>query len=271
MASDLLADVTLLLRGVLDLIAPPRCVDCDAPLDQSVQEKDPFCWRCRAKLSWLACRCDATSSPCDACHGYGSEVTHCRAAVDYASGAEAWLRRFKYPRSGLAGLDPRPTVVARRFITLAAARRPGPPPDWVLPVPLHARRLRQRGFNPSTLLARAAAHATGSFVPRLSLLVRQRDTPSQTRLDRGERRRNVAGAFAARRCEQLQGRQILLVDDIATTGATLREAARELLRAGASGVDAVCAARTGLHRESERELNRNLKRVRDPLPRSSRS
>ncbi len=153
---------------------------------------------------------------------------------------EAWIRRFKYPRPGLAGLDPKAEAIVRALAREAGARAPGPPPDLVVPIPLHPRRLRARGFNPACELARAiAGPARLRLAPRA--LARLRDTPSQTGLERAARRRNVRGAFRARRPVPPR---IWLVDDVVTTGSTLSEAARALRRAGARRVVGVCVAWT---------------------------
>ena len=113
-------------------------------------------------------------------------------------------------------------------------------PDCIVPVPAHPRRLRERGFNPAGLLARPLARELR--VPcHTHLLVRIRDTPSQTRLDRRARRSNLRGAF---RCGDLPARIVWLVDDVRTTGSTLEEAARTLRGAGAAQVHAICAAWT---------------------------
>jgi ComF family protein len=122
----------------------------------------------------------------------------------------------------------------------AARRAPGPHPGLVVPVPLHPRRLRERGFNPAGLLSRSVARVAESrAAPRA--LRRIRDTPSQTGLDRVARRRNVAGAFV---CSTPPPRTVWLVDDVVTTGATLSECARVLRRHGARRIVAVCLART---------------------------
>jgi ComF family protein len=110
----------------------------------------------------------------------------------------------------------------------------------VIPIPLHPRALRRRGFNPAALLARAAARACGVSVDCVAL-ERLRDTASQTGLDRAARRRNVRGAFRAR---QAPPARVWLVDDVVTTGATLDEAARALRRAGAGEIFGLCVART---------------------------
>lgn len=166
------------------------------------------------------------------------------AEVPYVGEIERFVQRFKYPSGGLAGLDPGPEAFLGWLLRQAADRLPGPRPGWVVPVPQHPAGLRRRGFNPAALLARPLARAHGlPFAPRA--LERLRDGPSQTGLDRRERRRNVAHAFRVRPGLRVP-RRIWLVDDVSTTGATLEEAARALRRAGARHVVGVCVARTPL-------------------------
>jgi ComF family protein len=130
--------------------------------------------------------------------------------------------------------------VVEQLACEAAARAPAPLAQLVVPVPLHPRRLRQRGFSPAGLLARAVARQAGLPCNPVALR-RLRDTPSQTGLDRRARRRNVRGAFEPRCAVPAR---VWLVDDVATTGATLAECARALRRAGAEQVLGVCAAHT---------------------------
>ena len=114
--------------------------------------------------------------------------------------------------------------------------------DLIQPVPLHLTRLRQRGFNQAHLLIQA-----WKKVPKLDivtdLLVRVRRTVSQTGLGRAERRRNIRRAFRVKKPHRVRGKRILLIDDILTTGATVEECARELLRSGAGQVDVLTLAR----------------------------
>lgn len=114
-------------------------------------------------------------------------------------------------------------------------------PDAVTPVPLHADRLRERGFNQSQELARPLAAASGAPLSP-ALLRRARATAHQIGLNRAERQANLLGAFTAH--ASVRGKTILLVDDTLTTGATLRLAARALLDQGALAVDVAVAART---------------------------
>jgi ComF family protein len=111
----------------------------------------------------------------------------------------------------------------------------------MVPVPLHRRRERERGYNQSLLLAEELSSRTGVLTAP-GLLSRPAYTRPQVGLAAGGRRENVGGAFAAPYPRAIQGKKILLVDDVATTGATLRACADELLRCGAGRVGALAGA-----------------------------
>ena len=236
-----------LLRGLRDLAIPPRCADCGSAL---CEHEDALCATCASRIPWLPadrcthCQEEAPAAHagerCSRCAAAPSALHACLASASYEGECERWIRRFKYPSAGLGGLDARPEAVVRSLAREAAHRAPEPRPDLVVPIPLHPRRLRHRGFNPAALLARHIARAKGARVAPTALR-RLRDTPSQTGLGRRQRRRNVAEAFA---CKRPMPPRIWLVDDVVTTGATLEEAARVLKRAGARHVTAICAART---------------------------
>lgn len=116
------------------------------------------------------------------------------------------------------------------------------PREVLVPVPLHPHRLRERGYNQSSLLAKELGKLTGLPVVEGSLL-RFRDTPAQTRAASAEvRRNNVDGAFACQD-HKLQGKQVLLIDDVCTTGATLDSCAVALKKAGTSSVWGLTLAR----------------------------
>ncbi len=125
-----------------------------------------------------------------------------------------------------------------------------PPVDAVVPIPLHVKRLRQRGFNQSALLLRAwqrasSEAAVGWTPPSCSTaLLRTRRTAPQTGLSRRERRRNMRGAFTVDEKAGLEGQRLVLLDDVLTTGATVEEAARVLMAAGAASVDVLTFTRT---------------------------
>ena len=123
-------------------------------------------------------------------------------------------------------------------------REEGLSADVVVPVPLHPKRLAERGYNQAALLARAAARELGAPLAARAL-VRVRDTSQQARLGRTERLANVERAFVARDPKAVRGRDVLLVDDVETTGATLTACRAALLEAGARRVTMVCLSRAG--------------------------
>jgi len=232
-----------LLRGLLDLLVPPLCARCGAV------DRDALCADCLAVLPLLGpghcARCQqAPPRPpgtlCGACSARPSPLQACVAGAWFRGEIEGYIRRFKYPARGLAAWDAGGQAVARALVCAAAGLAPGGVPACVVAIPLHARALRRRGFNPAGLLARAAALRAGAPL-RVTALERLRDTPSQTGLGRTARRRNVRGAFRAR---GPMPQHVWLVDDVVTTGATLEAAARALRRAGAREIIGVCAART---------------------------
>jgi ComF family protein len=114
--------------------------------------------------------------------------------------------------------------------------------DLLVPVPLHVTRLRERGFNQAFLLITKWAKHEGLCFDGMSLCRRRRTDP-QTGLSRQERGRNIRKAFAVRKPETIQGKRILLVDDVYTTGATVNACARILLEVGAATVDVLTLAR----------------------------
>lgn len=211
------------LAGWTWLLLPSVCADCGQGTEGAA-----LCRRCDLRTPQ---RLPDAPAP--------APLASWTSAAAYEASARDWVRRFKYPGRGLTGLDPAANAVARCWIRRAAEKVPADTaPEVVLPIPLHAERLRARGFNPSALLARHVARKIGAKLD-LGALVRTRNTPSQTALTRAERLRNVSGAFAAR--APVAGK-VWLVDDVATTGATLTEAARALRRGGARQIHALTLA-----------------------------
>ena len=161
------------------------------------------------------------------------------AAVDYSHPWDRLISDFKYR----GGLD---LAEALCDLMMAAHQRhAGDTPDWLLPVPLGAQRLRERGYNQSWELARRCARRLGCRTDA-ALLLRIRETPHQLSLPRERRLANVRGAFAiepTRRAE-VAGRRIALIDDVMTTQATADELSGVLLDAGAQSVQVWVVART---------------------------
>jgi ComF family protein len=158
-------------------------------------------------------------------------------AFDYARPADLLIRRLKdHPRHGLA-----PMLAALLDIVLHESGVQWPADSLVLPIPSGRQSMRRRGFNPAGELARALARRRGLPV-RCDILRRTREMPKQSTLSRRARQTAVVDLFHAR--GPLGAREILLVDDVMTTGSTLDAAARALRRAGASRITAIAVART---------------------------
>lgn len=176
---------------------------------------------------------------CGACTREPPPFTHAVAAVDYAPPWDDLVRRFKFD----AALDLGDALAAR--ILDAVARSRAERPDWLLPVPLADERLRERGYNQAWELARRVAPALACATDP-HVLRRPKHTPHQLSLPPAKRAANVRGAFAVepRKRLALRDRSVALLDDVMTTGATLAEAARSVLQAGAASVQVWVLART---------------------------
>ena len=179
---------------------------------------------------------------CGACRRLEPLFAKASAYGSYEGGLRELIHLLKYeqirPAAGVLG----------RMLGEAAARLPLPQQaPLVVPVPLHAAKQRQRGFNQSELIARAALKSPPLDALRLQLHVsvmeRTRATESQTGLTRHQRRENIRGAFHVQDAAAVAGRTILLVDDVFTTGTTASECARVLRRAGAAQVWVATVAR----------------------------
>ena len=174
---------------------------------------------------------------CGACRLRAPAFAYARAGARYGDLVRAALHAFKFGGRRALALP-----LGDLLAEAVQDRLPLGLPDLLLPVPLHPRRERERGFNQSSLLARRLGRAWGRPV-RDDILGRVVATPSQTALDAVARRANVRGAFRLRRPELIAGRHVVVVDDILTTGATLSECARTLQEMGAARVGALTVAR----------------------------
>jgi ComF family protein len=183
----------------------------------------------------------ASSEPkCELCRRLAPPFARAVAYGSYEGGLRELLHLLKYEQVRPAA-DVLGWMLGQALARLEFANSP----VLVVPVPLHRDKLRQRGFNQSEMIAAAAfGNQKARFVLEIGLLKRVRPTHSQTGLTRHQRRENMRGSFEVVQPEMVAGNEILLVDDVFTTGTTVSECARILLRAGASKVYVVTVART---------------------------
>jgi len=240
----LLTDCTSIPR-----VAPRRAVRLESWLPSRCQichawPAAPLCGTCVARFAAAQPRCGRCALPigegtpvCGACLHEPSPLDACLSAVSYAWPWSECLGRLKFQRStGLAGA-----------LAALLMRTPGVVPalaraHWVIPLPLSRQRLAERGYNQALLLARKMV----SRGIRTDLLVRVRHTPPQRTMSREDRLRSTRGAFSVdpTKISILRGRRVVLVDDVMTTGATLRAAASVLRQAGVAHITGIVVART---------------------------
>jgi ComF family protein len=237
--------VAYMARNFRDFVYPPLCIICDNPLRNS----DPWlCPECLGELaanasSRNACpRCgqnrDRHECACELAWDYPFECVF--SIFDFDDTVRAIAHQVKYQ-----GKRDLAFHIGKRF----ACRIPAEfldSVDMMTPVPLHFRRRLSRGYNQAECFARGVAAGLGRGIPLASAtLKRTRHTRTQTKLDKEERERNLQNAFAVapKHVESLRGRNVILVDDVVTTGATTGHCAQALLSAGAKSVRVLSLAR----------------------------
>lgn len=230
--------MTELLRRAgraLDRLIFPRAATCMGCGDKSGCEHDWLCDKCEEALAALWCG-DAPL-PCAA------PLVRLAAAYVYRDPAAALVRSLKYGSVGLLA------ELMAQDMARACTVLPLPSQTLVVPAPMHPRRERKRGYNQAELLARAVARILDR--PHAQALSKLRNTRQQARLDHAERARNLQGSIGVR--EDVRGRAVLLVDDVYTTGATMRICAQALLDAGATAVYGLTYAVAGAPQASRRK------------------
>jgi ComF family protein len=222
---------TIVLHLVAEIVAPTCCVSCESPVAPRVL----FCPACAPSVL------PAIAPP----------AGH-HAVFDYGGAVATAIVRLKYAgRSDLAARFA--DVMAQAAAEIFDGDR-GEGFEVVVPVPLHPKRLVERGFDQASLLAAPVARRLGvAHSPRA--LVRTRETPPQASLDRAARSANVEDAFRCPSPRHIERRRVLLVDDVRTTGATLRACADTLREAGARDVQTLVLA----HRERAEKVQKTPK------------
>jgi len=237
---------------------PADCRLCGAPLIRI--SRLPVCQDCLAAVhpigggtcavcgerifSPYALSSNAGEPRCGQCRRLEPPFIRAAAYGSYDGGLRGLIHLLKYEQ-----VRPAANVLGRMLAEAIEELAPafGDAPVMLLPVPLHRKKRRQRGFNQSEMIARAALKlkpAQDRLILNADMLLRRRATQSQIGLTRHQRRENIRGAFVVAKPGEVSGREILLVDDVFTTGTTVSECARILRRSGASKVWVVTVART---------------------------
>ncbi len=226
----------------LDWLFPPTCGGCKRPglrwcdgcQQQIARITGPVCERCGRPLAWQGIAALPDSAFCLECQAHPPEYQALRSFAEFGGPIREALHRLKYQRDIGMG-----EALSKHLIELYNQLKWGI--DVVTPVPLSAKRARERGFNQSGLLARPLAYAVQKpYQP--NALKRSRDTRSQVGLGADERQQNVEGAFTAN-AALVKEKVVLVIDDVMTTGSTINACTQALLRAGASAVYGLTLAR----------------------------
>jgi len=233
-----------LIERCLQFLLPPQCHCCEKFLEEGQQG---ICPDCLSKIRWieppLCTLCgvpflsrEIENHPCGACLTRGKYFTMARAVGYYEGPLREAIHRWKYEEKSYL------TLFFGEKLAEGFCRYWDPQSfDLIIPVPLHSKRLRERGFNQALLLVKELSRRTQ--IPYSKRLLQKRIlTPPQVNLSGGEREKGVRGSFHIQRDEEIEGKSILLVDDVYTTGATVNECSKVLLKAGAERVDVLTIA-----------------------------
>jgi len=236
------ATVRHVIDPVLAVVFPSSCPACGDPLDHPT--RGPLCepcWKGLPRHAHALCRCGFALPPgllsCGRCRRGLSPFASGASLGPYEGSLRTLLHELKFRG--------RRRVAARLAEELLASAATSPLLEAgavLVPVPLHPRRRRERGYNQSELLADEIGRRNGLEVAK-DVLVRRTDTAPQAGLSAAARRKNVRGAFAVRHRSRVAGRVVVLLDDVWTTGATARSCAGILKEAGAEEVRLLSVAR----------------------------
>ncbi len=242
--------------ALLDLVFPALCAVCRAGLGTDRRDplcgacwhrverlSPPWCWVCGLPLGRFALDdgpavgAGSARHRCGQCRRRPPSFSYARSAAYYGEVLREALHAFKFGGCRALAAPLGDLLIEMGREVLAAAD-----PDLLIPMPLHPRRERERGFNQSLLLARRLGRAWKVPV-RTDILARTVATRPQSELNAEERRANVRGAFALRRPDLVAGRHVIVVDDILTTGSTARACAACLREGGAGTIGVLTVAR----------------------------
>lgn len=228
----------------VQFLLPRYCQLCSLPIRPGAQFGLGLCPGCIADLPWIVYSCSSCGLPlttehpgqrCGQCQQHLPPYDRTHAVWRYAAPLDALIRRLKF-HNDLAAAETLGKLLAISLMAQALPR-----PDAILPVPLHPRRLRLRGFNQALEIARPVARRL--HLPLLTRhCQRRRDTLAQSELPLPARQANIRNAFTV--CRPITARHVAILDDVMTTGETVAELSRQLRRAGVEEISVWCCART---------------------------
>lgn len=247
-------DWILLFQNFLDLLYPRFCLECNASIESGAPEPASRpasthfcspCWKSIRRLEGPACPICAAPfhSEVALLHSPDHHCGECREDLPAFSRA---ITPFAYEGALIKAIQflkyNRRNTLAAPLARLLVEEVETLEVDRVMAIPLHPRRLRSREFNQSLLLAKEVSKRL-SLPLLIDAMTRVRETPPQVGLSKKERKKNIRRAFSVALPEQIKDQRILLIDDVYTTGATLREGAKTLIRSGAKEVIVAALAR----------------------------
>jgi ComF family protein len=233
------------LYSLLDMVYPRICAGCGGNVDLP---SGHICWECLSALEVVSRPyCRICGDPvegmvdgeydCSICRNKRPRFEQARSVFRFRGPMKNIIHALKYQQGAYLMYE-----LALHMSECVKSHFAGVPFDAVVCVPLFSKRQRERGYNQATLLASGLADALKlDFAP--TALLRLRDTKTQTDLNAGSRATNVKGAFGVRLPSWVDGRRLLLVDDVMTTGATIRECAKVLKDTSAASVHVVTLGR----------------------------
>ncbi len=237
-------DLKKYINKLLDFLYPQSCMHCQEAHSgenifcvgcstQIIRLNGPCCFICSTPFVSFASTSHSPSHRCDACRKAPPPFSKAITPLLYEGPLATAIRQFKYQKKNHLAV-PLARLIAHDLAHLSI--------DYVMPIPLSPSRLRSREFNQSLLLAQQIGRVCA--VPYLiDAMIRIRETPPQVGLSRKERDQNIKGAFHVTTPNAIKARRILLIDDVYTTGATVKEGARMLMQAGAQDVVVATVAR----------------------------
>ncbi|MCX5850308.1 MAG: ComF family protein [Deltaproteobacteria bacterium] len=234
------------LNDLSDVIFPPQCLGCGEIFHP--QSKQIFCPSCEENIRFITgnicpvCGITFSDSPagshlCGNCLEKRPYFSYARAVFSYENIILKAIHQFKYGNNISIG-----AIFASFMSDFSFPDIDFTEYSFIIPVPLHIKRLRERGFNQSLILARAIEKKRQIPV-NFSLLKRHKFTETQTGMNKTERKQNIKGAFEVGDNKKVAGNNIILVDDVYTTGATVNECAKTLIKAKAKKVTVLTLAR----------------------------